>query len=184
MPDDQLPPDPDVDVSDRDRSCGPCTCAGATSASSPSAVRVGTALRDVISSLLPAHGGVSWSIFWINITGALLLGLLLEALAHRGPDQGRRRVLRLLLGTGVLGGFTTYSTLAESTAALFLDGHGLAGTGYALLTVLSGAIATRLRSRRRVLDSSAGGARMSPLLVLAVAAGGGVGAAGRSFSTA
>ncbi|PZP66844.1 MAG: hypothetical protein DI592_23690, partial [Stenotrophomonas maltophilia] len=59
-------------------------------------------------------------------------------------DAGRRRVLRLLLGTGVLGGFTTYSTLAESTAALFLDGHGLAGTGYALLTVLSGAIATAL----------------------------------------
>ena len=102
----------------------------------------GTALRDVISSLLPADGGVSWSIFWINITGALALGVLLEALAHRGPDAGRRRVLRLLLGTGVLGGFTTYSTLAESTAALFLDGHGLAGTGYALLTVLSGAIAT------------------------------------------
>ncbi|SJN37995.1 CrcB protein [Micrococcus luteus Mu201] len=85
---------------------------------------------------------MSWSIFWINITGALALGVLLEALAHRGPDAGRRRVLRLLLGTGVLGGFTTYSTLAESTAALFLDGHGLAGTGYALLTVLSGAIAT------------------------------------------
>jgi len=142
MPDDQLPPDPDVDVSDprpvmrpvhlRWRYLGLVALGGA----------VGTALRDVISSLLPAHGGVSWSIFWINIIGALLLGLLLEALAHLGPDQGRRRVLRLLLGTGVLGGFTTYSTLAESTAALFLDGHGLAGTGYALLTVLSGAIAT------------------------------------------
>ena len=142
MPDDQLPPDPDVDVSDpattmrpvhlRWRYVGLVAVGGAG----------GTALRDVISSVLPADGGVSWSIFWINITGALALGVLLEALAHRGPDAGRRRVLRLLLGTGVLGGFTTYSTLAESTAALVLDGHGLAGTGYALLTVLSGAIAT------------------------------------------
>jgi fluoride exporter len=85
---------------------------------------------------------VSWSIFWVNIVGALLLGVLLEALAHRGPDEGRRRTLRLLLGTGVLGGFTMYSTLAESTAALFLNGRGLAGTGYALLTVLAGAVAT------------------------------------------
>uniref|UniRef100_A0A942Y800 Fluoride-specific ion channel FluC n=1 Tax=Neobacillus citreus TaxID=2833578 RepID=A0A942Y800_9BACI len=142
MPDDQLPPDPDVDVSDprpvmrpvhlRWRYLGLVALGGT----------VGTALRDIISSLLPADNRVSWSIFWINITGALLLGLLLEALAHRGPDEGRRRVLRLLLGTGVLGGFTTYSTLAESTAALFLGGHGLAGTGYALLTVLAGAIAT------------------------------------------
>ncbi|MBA8992084.1 CrcB protein [Curtobacterium pusillum] len=142
MPDDLLPPDPDVDVSDprpvtrpvhlRWRYLGLVAVGGA----------VGTALRDVISSLLPADGGVSWSIFWINIAGALLLGLLLEALAHRGPDQGRRRILRLLLGTGALGGFTTYSTLAESTSALFFNGHGLAGTGYALLTILSGAIAT------------------------------------------
>ncbi|KTR10417.1 membrane protein [Curtobacterium luteum] len=107
----------------------------------------GTALRDVINTLLPAHGGVSWSIFWVNIVGAFLLGLLLEALAHRGPDEGRRRALRLLLGTGVLGGFTTYSTLAESTAALFIDGRGLAGTGYALLTVLAGAIATAIGLR-------------------------------------
>lgn len=85
---------------------------------------------------------MSWAIFWINIAGALLLGVLLEHLAHRGPDEGRRRTLRLLLGTGVLGGFTTYSTLATSTAVLFLAGRGLAGTGYALLTVLAGAIAT------------------------------------------
>jgi CrcB protein len=144
MPDDQLPPDPDVDVSDpvpvmrpvhlRWRFIGLVALGGA----------IGTLLRDIISGAFPADGGVSWSIFWINITGALLLGMLLEALAHRGPDEGRRRTLRLLLGTGVMGGFTTYSTLAESTAALFLDGRGLAGTGYALLTVLAGAIATGL----------------------------------------
>ncbi|OII09184.1 hypothetical protein BIU96_04105 [Curtobacterium sp. MCBA15_008] len=102
----------------------------------------GTALRDVISSLLPADNGVTWAIFWINIAGAFLLGLLLEALAHRGPDEGRRRTLRLLLGTGVLGGFTTYSTLATTTASLLLHGHALTGAGYALLTVLSGAAAT------------------------------------------
>ena len=105
---------------------------------------VGTALRDPISTAFPAHHGVSWAIFWIDITGALLLGVLLEALAHRGPDAGRRRTLRLLVGTGVLGGFTTDSTLAVSTAALFLDGRALAGTGHALLTVLAGAVATAI----------------------------------------
>lgn len=142
MPDDQLPSDPDMDVSDPAASMRPVHLRWRYVGLVALGGAAGTLLRDVISGLLPADGGVSWSIFWINITGALLLGVLLEALAHRGPDAGRRRVLRLLLGTGVLGGFTTYSTLAESTAALFLTGHGLAGTGYALLTVLSGAIAT------------------------------------------
>lgn len=144
MPGDRLPPDPDVHASDprtvmrpvhlRWRYLGIVALGGA----------VGTALRDVISTLLPADHGVSWAVFWINVTGAFLLGVLLEALAHRGPDEGRRRVLRLLLGTGVMGGFTTYSSLAEATGALFLDGHGLVGTGYGLLTVLVGAVATAL----------------------------------------
>jgi protein CrcB len=134
--------DPDVDVDDpsptprpvhlRWRYLGVVAVGGA----------IGTAAREGISTAFPAQHDVSWAIFWINTAGALLLGLLLEHLAHRGPDEGRRRTLRLLLGTGVLGGFTTYSTLATSTAVLFLDGRGLAGTGYALLTVLVGAVAT------------------------------------------
>lgn len=142
MADDEIPTDPDIEVADpapsmrpvhlRWRYVGLVVLGGMT----------GTAVRDVVSTLVPPSGGVSWSIFWINVVGAFLLGILLESLAHRGPDHGRRRALRLLLGTGVLGGFTTYSTLAETTAALYLDGRGLAGTGYALLTVLSGAIAT------------------------------------------
>ena len=103
---------------------------------------IGTAAREAISTAFPAQQGVSWAVFWINVAGALLLGLLLEHLARRGADTGHRRTMRLLLGTGVLGGFTTYSTLATSTAVLFRDGRGLDGTGYALLTVLSGAVAT------------------------------------------
>lgn len=144
MPDDQLPPDPDVDVSDPRPVMRPVHLRWSYLGLVALGGFVGTALRDIISTLWPVDAGVSWSIFWINIVGALLLGVLLEALAHRGPDEGRRRALRLLLGTGVLGGFTTYSTLAESTAALFRDGHGLAGTGYALLTLIAGAVATAI----------------------------------------
>lgn len=116
---------------------------------------VGTAARDLLTLALPAAGTVSWTIFGINVLGAFLLGLLLESLALRGPDEGRRRTLRLLLGTGVLGGFTTYSTLAESTAALALDGQVGGAAVYAVLTVVAGAVATALglviasASRRR-----------------------------------
>lgn len=99
---------------------------------------IGTAVRAVLADLLPAVGGISWTILAINVVGAFCLGLLLEVLARRGPDVGRRRAVRLFVGTGVLGGFTTYSTLADDTARLLDDGRWGAGAGYALLTVVLG----------------------------------------------
>lgn len=48
-----------------------------------------------------------WSTFLINISGALLMGVLVEAFALR---NGASPQLRLLLATGVLGGYTTFST--------------------------------------------------------------------------
>ncbi|MDP4334503.1 CrcB family protein [Curtobacterium sp. A7_M15] len=102
---------------------------------------IGTGVRAVLAAAFPAVGGISWAIFTINVVGAFCLGLLLEALAHRGPDVGRRRRLRLFVGTGILGGFTTYSTLADDTAQLLDAGRWGAGSGYALLTVVTGLVA-------------------------------------------
>lgn len=102
---------------------------------------IGTGVRAVLAEVFPAVGGISWAIFTINVVGAFCLGLLLEALAHRGPDVGRRRNLRLFVGTGILGGFTTYSTLADDTAQLLDAGRWGAGSGYALLTVVAGLVA-------------------------------------------
>ncbi|PJJ65069.1 fluoride efflux transporter FluC [Compostimonas suwonensis] len=104
----------------------------------------GTAAREALSLSIPAIGGVPVAIFGINIVGAFLLGVLLEALVRRGPDEGRRRGIRLLLGTGVLGGFTTYSALATDTAVLLHDGQPFAAIGYSLATIVIGALATAL----------------------------------------
>ena len=142
LPEGQLPPDPGINANGPERIAPPVHLQWRYLGVVALGGAIGTAARDGLSTAFPAQQEVSWAIFWINIAGALLLGVLLEHLAHRGPDEGRRRTLRLLLGTGVLGGFTTYSTLATSTAVLFLDGRGLSGTGYGLLTVLAGAIAT------------------------------------------
>ncbi|MDN5586753.1 MAG: CrcB family protein, partial [Brevibacterium sp.] len=71
------------------------------------------------------------------------------------PDTGWRQRVRLLVGTGMLGSFTTYSTLAVDTD-LFLRSHQWWAAGsYAAGTVLVGlvattagiAIAARLRTR-------------------------------------
>ena len=92
---------------------------------------VGTGLREALALTFPAaDGGFPLTILLINVGGAFVLGALLGALARRGPDAGRRRDLRLVLGTGVLGGFTTYSAFAVD-AALLLDG----AVGVALLSV-------------------------------------------------
>ncbi|MFG6503127.1 fluoride efflux transporter FluC [Microbacterium sp. P05] len=104
----------------------------------------GTAAREAISLALPPLGGIPVAIFLINITGALFLGALLESLARRGPDEGRRRTLRLFLGTGFAGGFTTYSALAADTSLLLVGGQPWAGVGYAIATVIVGALATLL----------------------------------------
>ena len=103
---------------------------------------VGTAAREALSLTFPPLDGIPYAIFGINITGAFVLGLLLEALVRRGPDHGGRRTARLMLGTGVLGGFTTYSALATDAAHLIGNGGAGFGIAYGLATVIVGAAAT------------------------------------------
>ena len=110
---------------------------------------VGTALRAALALVLPAvelasGSGLSLTTLGINLLGALLLGLLLEALGRGRLDAGARRTARLLLGTGLLGGFTTYSALATDSAVLLQGGAGGVALAYAVGTVLLGALATWL----------------------------------------
>jgi len=103
---------------------------------------LGTAVRVAVSS---PHDPSTFPIatFLVNLVGAILLGLLVERLARRRPGPRQRR-LSLLLGTGFLGGFTTYSALAVDTIQLVhLGGTGLAIV-YAVGTLAFGAAATWL----------------------------------------
>ncbi|MDF9716124.1 CrcB family protein [Nocardioides sp. ChNu-99] len=101
---------------------------------------VGTAARAAAVLLVPtAEGAVPWTVGVVNVGGALLLGLLLGVLGGR-PDTGGRRRARLLLGTGVLGGFTTYSALAVDAAGLLGD-RSATGAAYAVGSLLLGLVA-------------------------------------------
>lgn len=69
-----------------------------------------------------------------NILGGLLMGVLVGYLAHRGgADQER---LRLLLGVGVLGGFTTFSAFSLETALMIERRTYGQAFGYSLASVV------------------------------------------------
>ena len=103
---------------------------------------LGTLARHLLAVVIPAWGGMPVPTFVINVTGAFLLGWLLRALSHHGPDNGTRRALRLLLGTGFLGGYTTYSAFAVDVDGLIASADIGAAVLYGLATVIVGAAAS------------------------------------------
>ena len=102
---------------------------------------VGVLARALLGQAFPtAPDGWPWVTLGINLAGSFALGVLMAVL-QRGPDVGRRRAVRLAVGTGVLGGFTTYSTFAVEVVGLLADGLLAAGVAYALLSVTVGVAA-------------------------------------------
>lgn len=103
---------------------------------------LGTTVRYLISSVVPPVYGLPVATFGINVVGAFVLGWLLEALALRGPDEGRRRSVRLFVGTGILGGFTTYSAFAVDADGLIAEQNVGGSILYAVATIAVGALAS------------------------------------------
>ncbi|WP_045277590.1 fluoride efflux transporter FluC [Microbacterium oxydans] len=116
---------------------------------------IGTAGRLALGLLLPEHGGFPIAVLLANIVGAFLIGVLAARPFGRLGDAAAAEV-RLLLGTGMLGGFTTYSSFMTGTLALWADAPVVAAA-YALgsLVLGLGAAALGLRLGR---PRSAGGA--------------------------
>ncbi len=101
---------------------------------------IGTALRAGLSLGLGDDLGPSL-VPLINVVGAFAIGVLFGWRA-RMPHSSRRQRAQLFLGTGVLGGFTTYSALAVESADPGLLWWGaatvLVGTAAAWAGVLLG----------------------------------------------
>lgn len=77
--------------------------------------------------------GFPWGTLSVNIAGGLLMGLLVGALA-RMDDSGEQ--WRMLLGVGVLGGFTTFSAFSLDTIVLIERGNLGLALAYVLASVI------------------------------------------------
>lgn len=110
---------------------------------------VGTFARWMLAALLGSTEGLSAGIVLANVVGAGALGYLFSRLTSGTLAPRRVERLNLFLGVGILGGFTTYSTLAVHGAQLLESGdlvqavlqvgaQVLLGVGAALAGLLAG----------------------------------------------
>lgn len=80
--------------------------------------------------------GFPWGTLICNVVGSLAMGLLVGAMAHGLLGDGRQaNDMRLLLGVGLLGGFTTFSTFSMDTVALWQRGETMAAGGYVVASM-------------------------------------------------
>lgn len=112
----------------------------------------GTGCRYGLSLLIQTLAGSAadgkapfpYATFLINVTGSFVIGLLAEWFNAKAPGSP---VLRVALLTGVLGGYTTFSSFSLETLALLRDGKLFAACFNAAGSVLLGLLAVWLGMR-------------------------------------
>jgi CrcB protein len=123
--------DPDVDLhiaADRGARQAPVLAVVAVGGALGAAARYGLA-----QALPHGPGGFPWATFAINTGGCLLIGVLIVAVTEVWDAHP---LTRPFLGTGVLGGFTTFSTYAVDALTLAGAGHPRRALLYGGLTLL------------------------------------------------
>lgn len=91
----------------------------------------GSLLRWLICSKISAH----WGTLTVNILGAFLIGVLYQYISLH---SGFKQEIKLLLMTGVLGGFTTFSTYLLDFVTLINKENFLEAAFYLLISIFIG----------------------------------------------
>lgn len=101
---------------------------------------MGAALRFLLGGWAAAAfpPGFAWGTWIINLLGSFLLGWLVARLGGTGEP------LRLLLGVGVLGGFTTFSTFSVELVAMINRGEAGLAMVYAGSSLAGGVVLAAL----------------------------------------
>ncbi|MDT5291482.1 MAG: fluoride exporter [Mycobacterium sp.] len=103
---------------------------------------VGTLARAGLETLAAGDPGRwPWPTFVVNIMGAFLLGYFTTRLLERLPVSSYRRPL---LGTGLCGGLTTFSTMQVETVRMLEHQHYGLAIGYTAASIAAGLLAVYL----------------------------------------
>jgi fluoride exporter len=89
----------------------------------------------------PAAASFAWATFLTNVSGCLLIGVLMWLILE---VWGARRYARPFLGVGVLGGYTTFSTYAVEAQGMARAGAWGTAGAYVVASVLLALVAVRL----------------------------------------
>jgi CrcB protein len=102
---------------------------------------IGAVARYALLSGFPhPAAGFGWAAFGINVSGCLLIGVLMVLVTEA---RRAHRLVRPFLGTGVLGGFTSFSTYVVDTQHALLAGAPRVALLYAAGTALAALAAAR-----------------------------------------
>jgi CrcB protein len=97
---------------------------------------LGSLARWQLSRLMPHQAAAfPWATFDTNVSGCLLLGVLMVFVLDVWPPS---RYLRPFLGVGVLGGFTTFSTYMLDARGLLASGHTATAGAYLFGSLVAG----------------------------------------------
>ena len=112
----------------------------------------GVVARAELLQALPFRvGSWPWATFTVNVVGAFLLGYFATRLQERLPPSAYRRPL---LGTGLCGGLTTFSTVQVELLRMLDAGRVGLAVAYALASVVAGfaavLVATNMVRRTRL----------------------------------
>ena len=111
----------------------------------------GAIARAGVAEGLDGGSGWPWATFVVNVAGAALLGYLATRLQERLPLSAYRRPL---LGTGLCGALTTFSTMQLELLRMLDDERLALAGGYVLASVAAGfagvAVATNVVRRGRL----------------------------------
>ncbi len=101
---------------------------------------IGAGIRHLLNmgSLRLFGSGYPWGTMIINITGSFVMGAFIEFLARRASASNE---LRLFVATGILGGYTTFSSFSLDFVTLWERGALGPALAYALVSVVGGILA-------------------------------------------